>query len=130
MAVAVLKGDLIAAHALADLLMDEYSEGAKEILPVRRISMDVSHVRAIVYVRNFPPAVPTLEIDGAGIKRAVREWLQGPTCPEGDPGPLVLINVDRVELFELPPIPPRDEVENIPKQAITLAARELLKRGR
>lgn len=94
MALAVLKGDLAAARALADLLLEDWKGGARELPPIRRLSADSGRLRVIVY---FPLMVGDAEVDldVDGVREAVRAWLDGGET-------LLLQGADRVELYELP----------------------------
>jgi hypothetical protein len=89
MAVAVLRGDLTAARALADCLVNDYGEGGREIPPLRRVTANRDRVRVILYLKDG------VEVDMPASTRAVAAWLSGD-------GPLFAAGVDRVELFEVP----------------------------
>ena len=95
MALAVLKGGLVAARALADLLMQEYSEGAKEMLPFKKLPFDVGRARVIVYLDGDTRLD---ERDALPPEQAVADWLAGI-------GPLILCGIDRVEVYEIEPAP-------------------------
>ncbi len=97
MAVAVLKGDLVAARALADLLMEEYQGGAKEI-PVhkRKLTVNKKHIRAAVFLKQ---QVDTLE-NINHIRNNISDWLS--RKPKESHVIVCNAMIDRIELYELP----------------------------
>lgn len=90
MAVAVLKGDLTAARALADLLVETVDRPA--VLPVRVVDVPAARVKAVVYVKPFVG-----RDEHAAVIEAVTRWLS-----DGRYRTLSLDCVERIELYELP----------------------------
>lgn len=93
MAIAVLKGDFVAARQLADCLQEEYSNGAVEILPIKKITCDRNNLRIAVFVA--PELVPDIQIDKARVDESINNWLDG-KCNLG------LLGINRIELYEMP----------------------------
>jgi hypothetical protein len=91
MAIAVLRGDLAAARALADSLREEHSEGMMELPPVHRIKCDRDKLRVIV----FCPI--EVVIDKRGIHEVVEKWIAGNGSKT-----LAVQGVERIELYEMP----------------------------
>lgn len=92
MAIAVLKGDIAAARALADSLREEHSTGMMELPPVHKIKYDVDKVRVVAFV----PMDVDIVINHTEIQRAVRDWISGKDTV------LTLLGVSRIELYEIP----------------------------
>lgn len=91
MAMAVLRGDTGAARQLADYLCEEYSRGAVEIPPLRKICTEVGRLRIAVYVTE-ERLNPKLTRE---VATAVTQWVNG-----GDV--LILPAGYRLELYEMP----------------------------
>jgi hypothetical protein len=92
MALAVLKGDLAAARALADSLREEYGEGGIELPPVRKITASPERLRVVAHF----PLSPDIEVDDDSVKRGIVEWLTGKTRVLG------LVGCERFDLYEFP----------------------------
>lgn len=90
MAIAVLRGDLGAAAALADSLREQAEEGLLTIPPVKRVKVSVGRFHVVAYVSNLDA-----EVDVHGFRGSVEDWIR-----EG--GVLVCQGIDRIELYELP----------------------------
>lgn len=91
MAMATLKGDIVAARALADMLVNDYGGGNTPILPATRMTCRSGNVRAVVYLSKGVTIHGVIE----GMQGRVEEWLRG------DGPALTVHGVDRIELFEL-----------------------------
>lgn len=92
MALAVLKGDIIAARQLADVLLEQYSQGHFEVPPLKIIT-DHSRVRVVLYLKDNFQAVDVIELS-----TIIRDWLS----PNNTNSPaLSLIGVDRMEIYEV-----------------------------
>lgn len=89
MAVAVLKGDLAAARALADHLLEEYGRGAEDLVPVRKVVADADKIR----VALFFPAEAELDYDQT--YHAVDNWVT-----RGHH--LLLRGCERMDVYEFP----------------------------
>lgn len=92
MAMAVLQGDMTAARALADMLLEDIDKGV--LIPhTKKITSDINKVRVVVF---FPCQIDGIdvEIDQDGLRDAIENWITGG-------GPLVLVGADRLELYEL-----------------------------
>jgi hypothetical protein len=97
MAVQVLKGDMGAS--------DQINEGHVTIGTVHRITVDKSRIRVAVFMKD--PQDPNTVVDVDSVYEAVNRWLShNPGIPPvlwPNVYPLVLVGVDRIEIFELPP---------------------------
>ncbi len=94
LAVAVLKGDQTAARALFDALADEYVSGAREVLPVHKLTVSRNRIRVAIFVDDESPlSVEQLQ----SIRNGVSKWLDG-----GEWSTVVLQSIDRIEVYELP----------------------------
>ena len=91
MAVAVLKGDLDAARALATLLTEQYAAGGRELLPVKVIGEGT--IKSITYYKHTPR---DKELDEEA--RGMQRWLSDPNTQIIQCGPYI----DRIELYEFP----------------------------
>jgi hypothetical protein len=94
MAVEVLRGDLGAARALADYLVENIASGGQEVLPVRSIQVDRKRVRVVLFV-NPDAFLDESPPNREGLQSAVDRWLEGVE-------PLALVGIDRIEIYELP----------------------------
>lgn len=95
MAVAVLKGDLTAARALAEHLTEEYATGWP-VLPVHKITCSPDRIRVAVFLRE---GTDEAAVDWEMLRTSIRSWVSHDVDP-GDA--LVLLRVERIELYELP----------------------------
>ncbi len=116
MAVAVLRGDMEQTRLLADhVLLDCYGGGrqSKRIVPhVRKITTDVSRLRAIVYLKDGPHRqYDEIRRVNEVWRQVWARWLADTTQP------LVVSGVDRVEIYELPPL--EDEVPELATEGET-----------
>jgi hypothetical protein len=91
LAVAVLRGDRLAARALADAVLEDARHGAERLPPLAKMEVVSGAVRVVLYAED-----PADEWDVDGTERVVREWLSGRRVSLG------VANVDRVELYRLP----------------------------
>lgn len=97
MALEVLRSkgrDMLVARALADKVQEECSQGI-HLAPVHKITtVDRNKIRVVVF---FGKEVlrGEVEIDIPAAVRAVHNWLDSG-------GPLMLVGVDKIELYELP----------------------------
>lgn len=112
MAVAVLKGDMVAARALADLLQEQYNTGAKEIPPIKHLKVDRSRLRAVFFAD--PDLGQGVGFDMTALQIAYDNWLAGRE-------PLGLVGVSRVEFYEMPEQPGPPDSLNA-EQASNLSA--------
>ena len=98
MAVAVLRGDTAAARGLADLLVEEYGEGAVEIKPLKLTvsKKNGGRLRALVFVRRGA------EVDTDQIRQLCRQTESFLNSDDIAPRALALQGVERVELYEIP----------------------------
>lgn len=94
MAVAVLKGDLVAARALADLLAETVDE--VRVLPVVRVA-DPDRIKAMVFFREG--TAPLTPEASNLVGEAVLNWLRLPARRV-----LTVQDVDRIELYEVPAV--------------------------
>ena len=95
MALAVLKGDLVAAKALADhLIADEAGTAGFALPPIQKFTGDFSKLRIVTYVD--PALGADVQIDRERMRRSITNWLL-----RGEP--LVLMGFSRLELYELDP---------------------------
>jgi hypothetical protein len=94
MAIAVLKGDISAAQALADLLSEQVNTTKCQIPPVHRLTTSVDKLRVVIYVKDD---VAVHSEDRDHIVVTTGQWLSGKSN-----APLLLQGIDRIELFELP----------------------------
>jgi hypothetical protein len=95
MALEVLKGDSVAAKALADLLLENVAHGEIPVLTVKTLSIsDPSRLRVVLYFKEGEEHSYERIIQ---LERYVREWLGS-----GHLGVLSLQGVDRIEIYELP----------------------------
>jgi hypothetical protein len=94
MAIAVLKGDISAAQALADLLSEQVNTTKCQIPPVHRLTTSKDKLRVVFY---FKDGVGPDDINFTNVERVVNQWLDGQSGR-----PLYLTGVDKVEFFELP----------------------------
>lgn len=101
MAIAVLKGDLVAARVLADSLLED-CRGADAALPkVTKVTCDWSRLRVVVYVKDEVARNPDgYEFDRRATEEAIFGWLRGRRPESAEV--LVLAMIDRLELYELP----------------------------
>lgn len=95
MALEVLRGDLVAAKALADLLLENVAHGEVPILRIKTLTVsDPSRLRVVIYFGK------EYELTREMIERTeviVKNWLRanGSTV-------LLIQGVDRIEIYELP----------------------------
>lgn len=96
MALEVLKGNLSAARALADRLVEDEALGVF-LPPVNRITCHASKLRVAVY---FPALIDGREfiVDADSMSGQIEDWLS----PLHEPAPLMLVGAERIELYELP----------------------------
>ncbi len=94
MALAVLRGDMIAARQLADYLLESYSGGAVEVPAVKKVTCERDRLRVVVYLKEGNSPESDEEYHAA--QQFVNHWLAN------ENNPLILNGVDRIELFELP----------------------------
>lgn len=91
MALAVLRGDMAAARALADHLMEEYNAGSREIPPVKKLVVNRKNLRAVF--RTYESLGADVLIDVDQLRSAYEAWVD-------DGGCLILIGC-HIELYEL-----------------------------
>ena len=94
MAVAVLKGDLVAARALADHLCETEPDRERQLLPIKTFKVDATNVRGIAF--TMPELGNDVLIDVEGFRQTFDQWLRGeirfmPT-----------VGISRIELYEFP----------------------------
>lgn len=102
MALAVLRRDkdsLHAARQLADLLLENVSDGRYHLLPVTKLSVSEGDVNALVYI-DGKTIENDADIDAVGIKQEVSHWLR-------NGGHCILVGVERIELYQFKPTGPR-----------------------
>ncbi len=88
MAIAVLKGDEAAAHALADLLCEESAGLIREIPPIRELRVDKGRLRAVFY------AHPNVVVNWREVQHAYEQWR--------DHGEVLILGNARMDLYLLP----------------------------
>lgn len=93
MAVEVLLGNVAAARALADKLVTEVMEGAVQVMPTRRVTVEENRVRVVLYVREDQNEAV---VDMPRCLEDVENWIR-------HGGPLVLTGIERMDVYELPP---------------------------
>ncbi len=93
LAVAVLRGDLTAACALADLLLERH--GQQRIVPVTRFSVGVERIRAVLTVPEDTTDPSFDEL--IRWQEMVRSWLRGT-------GQMILPSGAHLDLYELPEV--------------------------
>ncbi len=103
LAVAVLRGDLPAARALVDVLLESWQGDAREVVPVRRVTVPRDRLRVVVSTQN-----PDVTIDVDMTRDAVARWLDtgNPLCLAGC----------TIDLYELPECWQRIE-DSMPERA-------------
>ncbi len=95
MAVAVLKGDMVAARALADHLCETAWRGAVELPPVRSIVADTERLRVIVYPKDGVQMLAETEL--VRFREQTKRWI------DGEYNRIVVpFGIDRIELYEFP----------------------------
>lgn len=94
MALAVLRGDLAAARALADYLLENVNGGAIEIPPIKVLRHDHKNLRVVL--RTYECLGGDCTVDALETERAVTDWLEGKQH-------LVLKGM-HIELYELPEV--------------------------
>ncbi len=92
MALAVLRGDLAAARALCDVLMESETYATKPIPPVRHVKVDRGRLRVLVTIPL--DAGSSVHFNRDEIHEAVNRWLNGDEN-------LILVGC-HLELFEMP----------------------------
>jgi hypothetical protein len=103
MALAVLKGDLTAARALAESLMEDYEANGHELPPVTKITAPIEKVRVAVYLSSDETDQRLIPDELQAVRENVLNWLRG------DANILIMTGIDRIELYELPdPYIPRN----------------------
>jgi hypothetical protein len=96
MAVAVLKGDMGAAAALADEVVGRLRDGTY-IPPIRKGHIeDVDNLRFFVFMKDLQVDE---EVDMESIRNSLLQWVNGGE----DLNALVLQGVDRIEVYEIRP---------------------------
>lgn len=90
MAIAVLRGDIATARALADSLREEHSEGMMELPPVTKLKCDVGKLRIVLF------AGPDAIFNTERTEQAVKDWISGKNAA------LLLTGVTKIELYEMP----------------------------
>lgn len=98
MALAVLKGDVAAACALADALRDEHGEGRVTIPHVKTITANRDRLQAVLTTQESLGGDVEIR-DGPGLQRLVEEWLRGELKV------LTLVGLN-MALYELPLLRP------------------------
>ncbi len=88
LAIAVLRGDESAAHALADLLCEESAGLVREIPPIRELRVDKGRLRAVFY------AHPNVVVNWREIQHAYEQWR--------DHGEVLILANARMDLYLLP----------------------------
>ena len=90
LAISILKDDLVAARALADLIKEELD--SIPILPIKKIECSVENIRVVLYFRED---INPEDLDNEQTKQVIGRWLRG------EEGHLGLFGVERVELYEV-----------------------------
>jgi hypothetical protein len=96
MALAVLKGDVVAAAALADMLMMSVDSREVRMPPVSRINIPVERIR--VAVTLLPDATATLAEAREASYRPIVAWLRGNDK-------ILFLKGLKIDLYEMPKIP-------------------------
>ncbi len=91
MAIAVLKGDMTAARALADLLCDEVNIGSRVHKP-NKVVGNHRHYQCIAYLKDTAENIEDKNV-AYGVRISLEEWVE-----QG--GVLMLREVDRVEIYD------------------------------
>lgn len=94
MAIAVLKGDMVAARALADHLCETEVNREKQLLPVKTFKVESNDIRVIAFVE--PSLVNDVRLNEAGLRHSFKRWLSG------EDRTLALTGFSHVELYEFP----------------------------
>lgn len=89
MAIEVLKGNMVAARALADMLCEEVQH--TPILPSKIVKCAFDKIRAAAYF----PAKVSYEVDVPATVQAIEGWLEHGTV-------ITVVGCERIELFEMP----------------------------
>lgn len=120
MALAVLRGDMVAARALADRLTEVINTDGQQLLPTKEIKIGSDNLRLIVYVADnheLTQDVFNSLLEGTG------KWLRG------EIDSLVLVGVDRIEVYQFPtPQTPKPEFEQV-RQDVDVDWNNLLPRS-
>jgi hypothetical protein len=96
MALEVLRGDLVAAKALADLLLENVAHGEIPVLRVKTITVsDPSRLKVLLYYSDTGYELTEDRI--LRFEGCIKDWLR-----VGGPTVLTLMGVDRMEIYELP----------------------------
>lgn len=94
MAIEVLRGDMAAARALADHLLNDLEGTVREVTPIKlKVTNPDARLQAIAY---FNCSFSDVAIDLETTRQVVDNWLR-------DGGTLCVFGVSRVEVYELPP---------------------------
>jgi hypothetical protein len=123
MVMAVLRGDMVAAKALVDILTDKNID-IRSIPPVKQLIVNVDRIKALVIMREGHPLTQE-KFDELG--RGIREWLREDNR-NAELSLITLHGVERVELYEiLNRAPSTHEVQgymNIPNRTTEAPLRE------
>jgi hypothetical protein len=90
MALSVLRGDMSAAMALADLLSE--NRDAVEVEPLIKIDVPLSRIRILLLADSDYNA----QLDEDATREAIRQWLHEPYRP------LLLTGVRAMQIYQLP----------------------------
>lgn len=107
MAIAVLRGDLAAARALADMLVNECKDGLVPVPSIRRLTTDVRRLRFLVQTPSDRPSP-----DHEHIQRCLHDWLAT------DSSLITMPDDWELHVYELPPAL---EIESSPSPVIHIA---------
>lgn len=94
MAVAVLRGDVDAARALADHLLNELQAGAVRIKPTRKVTVTSDRIRVCLFFPLGTDVAGTLA-DDQNLQANVEAWLDSGQA-------LVLVGATHMEVYEMP----------------------------
>lgn len=92
MAIAVLKGDMVAARALADHLLEDYPPGGRELPPLTKIRTDAADVRVVLWLRDGIRATGELIREA---HETIADWL--------DDGQTLVLppEISRLDIYEI-----------------------------